>query len=469
MIRQDEKWKAFVVKNQAHYNKTNESKFNLIALTPEERGWTELFQIYPPKTRTGGSGTSPVNGRSYSWTYGFLPVGYFGVKNQSRVFTSSGTWTCPDGVNEIYVRCIAPGGTGNNGKIEGYSGGKGGGGGGFIMAKISTTPGNNYAVSISSGLTSFGGVMTATAGNSGANGGTGGNFTHTETPTVLFTGAGGDGNSGNNDSGGGGGGGGSELGKGGNGGTYGGGGGLHSSSVSSGDNSGGGGMLGASSSAGAGFKSPSSSNSGGGMFSSTGIKKTSSPYYDKLSAEITENLGAWGSPGNYGGGGAKVMFSGAHAGTNGRNATASSNAVAGGNGGFGGFGGGGGKGGRGGDSYHGSSGGNNDKSKPGANGGVGGAGGYGGGGGAGGYGGNGAYRTFPAGVGGAGSPGGAGGGGGGGGKVGSGGAVAKTGGNGAAGGYGGGGGGGGDISNTTASGRPGSGGAGGAGLVIIEW
>ena len=75
MIRQTETWKAFIVKNQTHYNKTNESKFNLIALTPEERGWTELFQIYPPKTRTGGSGTSPVNGRSYSWTYGFFPVG----------------------------------------------------------------------------------------------------------------------------------------------------------------------------------------------------------------------------------------------------------------------------------------------------------------------------------------------------------------------------------------------------------
>ena len=159
MIRQEETWKAFVVANQTHYNKTNESKFNLIALTPEERGWTELFQVYPPKTRTGGSGTSPINGRSYSWTYGFLPVGYFGVKNQSRVFTSSGTWTCPDGVKEIYVRCIAPGGKGGAG---GNNSQKGGGGGGFIMAKISTTPGNNYAVSISSGLTSFGGVLTAT-------------------------------------------------------------------------------------------------------------------------------------------------------------------------------------------------------------------------------------------------------------------------------------------------------------------
>ena len=307
MIRQVETWKAFIVENQAHYNNTNESKFNLIQLTPEERGWTELFQVYPPKTRTGGTGTSPVNGRSYSWTYGFLPVGYFGVKNQSRVFTSSGTWTCPDGVNEIYVRCIAPGGAGGRGSTQ-----KGGGGGGFIMAKITTTPGNNYAVSISSGLTSFGGVLTATAGNSGANGGTGGNFTHTETPTILFTGAGGNGG------GGGGGGGGSELGKGGNGGNGGGlhtggggGGGLHSSSVSTG----GGGMLGSSSHIGAGFKSSDPSSNGGGMFSSAGIKKTSSPYYDKLSAEITENLGAWGSPGNYGGGGAQAIFSGAPAGT----------------------------------------------------------------------------------------------------------------------------------------------------------
>ena len=442
MIRQVETWKAFIVANQAHYNKTNESKFNLIALTPEERGWTELFQIYPPKTRTGGSGTSPINGRSYSWTYGFLPVGYFGVKNQSRVFTSSGTWTCPDGINEIYVRCIAPGGAGGTGLQ------KGGGGGGFIMAKISTTPGNNYAVSISSGLTSFGSVMTATAGNSGANGGTGGNFTHTETPTILFTGAGGDGNRG-------GGGGGSELGKGGNGGSNGGGGGLHSSNVSSG----GGGMLGSSSSTGAGFKSPSASSTGGGMFSSSGIKKTSSPYYDKLSAEITQNLGSWGSPGNYGGGGAKVMFSGAHAGTNGKSSTSGSNPTNGGNGGFGGFGGGGGMGG----------GGGNGSGKAAANGGTGGAGGYGGGGGSGGRGGNSYYAgnvIGKAGAGGTGSPGGAGGGGGGGGTAGDNG-QANRGGNGAAGGYGGGGGGGG---YTIFGGVvPGSGGSGGAGLVIIEW
>ena len=451
MIRQVETWKAFIVKNQTHYNKTDESRFNLIQLTPEERGWTELFQIYPPKTRTGGSGTSPVNGRSYSWTYGFLPVGYFGVKNQSRVFTSSGTWTCPDGVNEIYVRCIAPGGAGGNGN---NSNSKGGGGGGFIMAKISTTPGNNYAVSISSGLTSFGGVLTATAGNSGANGGTGGNFTHTETPTILFVGAGGDG--GTN---GGGGGGGSELGKGGNGG--GGGGGLHSYDA----NYGGGSMLGSSSGAGAGFKSSNPSSTGGGMFSSTGIKKTSSPYYDKLSAEITENLGAWGSPGNYGGGGAKVMFSGAHAGANGKDFTASSNATSGKNGGWGGFGGGGGGGGGGGtigNQYP-------PSTQSAGNGGNGGAGGYGSGGGGGGMGGSVVPESTYPGAGGAGGTGGAGGGGGGGGGSGYFGKGNRAG-NGAAGGYGGGGGRGGvPGAGFTGGGSPGSGGAGGAGLVIIEW
>ena len=455
MIRQEENWKAFIVENQAHYNQTNEKKFNLIAVTPEERGWTELFQVYPPITRTGGSGTSPVNGRSYSWTYGFLPVGYFGAKNQSRVFTSSDTWTCPADVNEIYVRCIAPGGAGGNGVRDYNSLQKGGGGGGFIMAKISTTPGNNYAVSISSGLTSFGGVLSATAGNSGANGGTGGSFTHTETPTILFTGAGGDGSSN-----GGGGGGGSELGKGGNGG--GGGGGLHSPSVSSG----GGGMLGGSSSAGAGFKSPNANSNGGGMFASNGIKKPSSPYYDKLSAEITQNLGSWGSPGNYGGGGAKVMFSGAHAGTSGKSATKSSSATNGGNAGYGGFGGGGGGGGRGGRGWFNPSSSPGTGHKPGANAGTGGAGGYGGGGGAGGTGGDAADST--SGAGNTGSPGGAGGGGGSGGDAGiSAGAFGResNAGNGAAGGYGGGGGRGGRSDDGTL----GTGGAGGAGLVIIEW
>ena len=395
MIRQVETWKAFIVANQAHYNKTNESKFNLIILTPEERGWTELFQIYPPITRTGGTGTSPINGRSYSWTYGFLPVGYFGVKNQSRVFTSSGTWNCPADVGEIYVKCVGRGASGDNG----------GGGGGFIMARIAVNPGTSYAITIDSIASSFGGMISALA-SSGVQGGL---YTFTKNVEVLFKGAGGKGGNG-------GGGGGSELGDGGNGGSNGGGG-LHSTSTRS---YGGDGMLSQLvdySYSGAGFMSRgnNSTSNGKGMFSSdAGLKSNVSPYYNKLSVDITENLGTWGTPNNYGGGqtssaGAAVMFSGGMSGSSP-------------NGGFGGGGG-----------YVS---GNSDC--------YGGNGGYGGGGGGG-------YSGSTRGYGGAG---GSGGGGGSGDTLST--AIEGYGGNG---GYGGGGG----------SGYRASGGAGGAGLVIIEW
>ena len=324
MIRQTETWKAFIVENQAYYNQTNERKFNLIELTPEERGWTELFQIYPPITSSGGSGTSPINGRSYSWTYGFLPVGYFGVKNQSRVFTSSGTWTCPEEVGEVYVKCVGKGANGNGGS------GNGGGGGGFIMAKVKVVPGTSYSIIIDSAASSFGGVISALA----ANGSNGGNFTSTENVEVLFKGVGGKGVKG-------GGGGGSELGEGGCGGQYGGGG-LHSGTTPS-YGGGGNGMLSQSTSnGGAGFmsKKTGGSSNGKGMFSSdVGLKSNTSPYYNKLSANITENLGDWGTPNKYGGGVNNttyqgIMFSGgipntSHDEYNGR----------GGNGGFGGGGG----------------------------------------------------------------------------------------------------------------------------------
>ena len=395
MIRQEENWKAFIVANQAHYNKTNESRFNLIELTPEERGWTELFQIYPPITSSGGSGTSPVNGRSYSWTYGFLPVGYFGVKNQSRVFTSSGTWNCPADVGEIYVKCVGRGASGNNG----------GGGGGFIMARIAVIPGTSYAITIDSAASSFGGIVSALA----ANGTLGGLYAFTENVEVLFKGAGGKGGKG-------GGGGGSELGEGGNGST--GGGGLHATGTLV---DGGAGMLSQTvgySYSGAGFMSrgENSNPNGKGMFSSgAGLKSNVSPYYNKLSVDITENLGAWGTPNNYGGGqtgsaSAAAMFSGGMSGSS-RNG--------------GGFGGGGGYvlgssdcyGGNGG--YGGGGGGGYSRSTRG----------YGGNGGSGGGGGSGDAKST---------------------------AIEGYGGNG---GYGGGGG----------SGYRASGGSGGAGLVIIEW
>lgn len=57
---------------------------------------------------------------------------------------------------------------------------------------------------------------------------------------------------------------------------------------------------------GAGFMSnigSSRTNTGRGMFSNdVGLKSNVSPYYNKLSVDITEDLGTWGTPNNYGGG-----------------------------------------------------------------------------------------------------------------------------------------------------------------------
>lgn len=460
MIEYKDNWKNFIVKNQTHYNSTNELRFNLVQLMTTERGWTELFQEYPPVISSGGAGTSPINGRSYSWTYGFIPVGYFGVKNGSQVFTADGTWTCPAGVNEIYVRCIGKGGDGGDGAGGGASGvnlSRGGGGGGFIMAKIQVVPGKAYAVAVSS-TASFGGLLSATKG--GNNGGAGGSYTskgEADGVEVLFKGRGGQA------SGYGGAAGGAEMGNGANA-EGSGGSGLKGIAKSIG----GGGMITDNPTInGAGFKASNfSGDYGGGMFSnSCGLKSPTHPYYSLLSTDITVDLGNWGAPGGYGGGTSYIygetgnMFSGGRA----YYRSTDKNAII----GDGGFGGGGAVGAfvymTADDSYT-----------------IrGGAGGYGGGGGVGGSGGN--YKGNPR-IGISGSRGGNGGSGGGGGAGGSGykttlpdgsstvNAYGGSGGNGGNGGYGGGGGVGGNYGEgTLGNGRAGKGGKGGAALVIIEW
>lgn len=307
MIRYIQNWKAFVVEHQTQYNQTNESKFNLVELTPEERGWTELFQCYPPVSKDGGAGISPANGRSYSWTYGFFPVGYLGKANQSRVFVSSASWTCPEDVEEVYVRCIGCGAAGT------AAGTGGGGGGGFILAKVKVMPNTNYSIIIDTAASSFGGVISAL----GATGNNGGSYTYDESVDVIFKANGGKGKYG-------GGGGGSELGAGGNN-TWYGGAGIHSPEAipsSNGSTIGGGcSMLTAAyGRSGAGFmvKNAKFDGYGGGMFSETelGLKFNTPPYYYKLSEEITEDLGEWGKPNTYGGGhtdnSLSLAFSGGH-------------------------------------------------------------------------------------------------------------------------------------------------------------
>lgn len=92
--------------------------------------------------------------------------------------TTSGTWTVPEGVTEIEVRLFGGGGGGAT---------SGGGGGYMAYAKMTVTPGTQYAITIGAGgaadtaggATSFGTSLTAQGGQPGSStgggdGGTGG-------------------------------------------------------------------------------------------------------------------------------------------------------------------------------------------------------------------------------------------------------------------------------------------------------
>jgi hypothetical protein len=71
------------------------------------------------------------------------------------VFTSSGIWTCPDGI--ILVLFEGSGGAGGGGGRNGLTGGSGGGGGGYIKGYCAVVPGTDYAVTI--GLGGAGGTL----------------------------------------------------------------------------------------------------------------------------------------------------------------------------------------------------------------------------------------------------------------------------------------------------------------------
>lgn len=173
---------------------------------------------------TGGSGANP------SWGVPqFLP-------QNIQVFTSSGTWTKPANVTQVYVKVIGAGGNGGTGSANG---GGGGGGGGYAEGIIAVT--GNVTVTIGA-TNSFAGTTTiqSTAGSNGTSGsgGAGGAGGVGSNGTLNLTGATGQGgqSSGTNTYGGGsgggsafgpGGGGGAALGgSGSNGGKYGGGGGA---------------------------------------------------------------------------------------------------------------------------------------------------------------------------------------------------------------------------------------------------
>lgn len=110
-----------------------------------------------------------------------------GIPTNFQIFTSSGTWTKPSGVNnKVYVKVIGGGGSGGAG--DNTHSGTGGGGGGYAEGLISVT-GN---VSVTMGSTnSFAGVTTILA----TKGGDGSLVTSGSAPTT-FGGVGGSGSGG---------------------------------------------------------------------------------------------------------------------------------------------------------------------------------------------------------------------------------------------------------------------------------
>lgn len=91
-------------------------------------------------------------------------------------FTSSGTWTAPEGVTNILVIGAGGGGGGAGGNTDGA-----GGGGASIQSTVyvSVTPGNNYSITIGAGGT----------GSAGASFGNDGSDTIFGSNLAVFTGA----------------------------------------------------------------------------------------------------------------------------------------------------------------------------------------------------------------------------------------------------------------------------------------
>ena len=111
----------------------------------------------------------------------------------SATYTTSGTWTCPDGVYTAFVRVLGGGAGGGGGGSSGV--GVGGGGGSAVenTALVKVTPGTEYTITIGAG--GAGGAGSASS-NPGVAGGAGGSSS-----ALGITGTGGTGGTGGTSSG----------------------------------------------------------------------------------------------------------------------------------------------------------------------------------------------------------------------------------------------------------------------------
>lgn len=180
-----------------------------------DTGWVAVKApaTLPLSIANGGTGADFSSGVSGKFFY-FSSTGVLGqfaptlFPQNIQVFTSSGTWTKPTNVAQVYVKVIGGGGAGgtNGGGVTGGAGG--GGGGGYAEGLIAVT--GNVTVTIGA-TNSFAGAVTisatkgadgsaasgATAGDGGG-GGLGSNGTINLTGqsgesgiTILVSGAGG--------------------------------------------------------------------------------------------------------------------------------------------------------------------------------------------------------------------------------------------------------------------------------------
>lgn len=85
---------------------------------------------------------------------------------QTLTLTSSGSWTCPDGVSAVKVECWAPGGAGGANSATAAQGSGGGGGGGAYARRdaFAVVPGTSYSYVIGTGGT----AVASDAGNPGS-------------------------------------------------------------------------------------------------------------------------------------------------------------------------------------------------------------------------------------------------------------------------------------------------------------
>lgn len=169
---------------------------------------TRYYQGWGSNGSAGGVSSAVVEGFSTGITYYFRVFGYC-LLNGSEwlhsnslianafinlvtvVFTTSQTWTVPNGVNSVQVFCVGGGGGGYPGNS--IVGGTGGGGGYTKTSIVNVSPGQQINIIIGAGgkagnhsmgylfpggATSFGSLVVANGGDSaypnGSNGGSGG-------------------------------------------------------------------------------------------------------------------------------------------------------------------------------------------------------------------------------------------------------------------------------------------------------